>query len=151
MGRLKGDRKICRWDLLLSVLPFIILLCLLLGTVSVRCEDIPPEVRKSFTQFKDKWFNKLCKHCRLGKKYITVGKENGRYVARYKIISKNVSFRLKHTESKITPYVAVLKYSEDEYISVADSAEKAKSGPFRLNDSKIVTEIFPYVHGKWKY
>ncbi len=150
-----GDRKNFKWDLYIPVLPFLILLCVLFvpvpssgGNVS---PDVPPGVRKSFDRFKETWFTKLCKHCRLGKRYVTVVKEKGKYVAKYKVISKNVTIKLKHTESKTTPYVAVLKYSEDEYISVGDSAEKAKQGPFRLNDSKLVTEIFPYVHGKWRY
>ena len=151
MNKLLGDRKIFRWDFLFPVLPFFIVLCLLSTPYMARGGDVPPEIHRSFEQFKDRWFKKLCKHCRLGKRYITVAKENGRYVARYRVISKKTSLRLKRTESKTTPYVAVLKYSEDEYISVADTAEKAKSGPFRLNDSKLVTEIFPYVHGKWRY
>ncbi len=151
MIKRKGDRRICRWDLLFSVLPFFLALCVLSIPAQASNGKVPPEIQKSFQQFKEMWFTKLSKHCHFGKRYITVAKENGRYVARYKAISKDVTIRLKHTESKTTPYVAVLKYSEDEYISTGNSAEKAKQGPFRLNDSRLVTEIFPYVHGKWRY
>ncbi len=151
MTHFKGDRKSIWWDLLVPVLPFVFVLCLLAMPGEARSGEIPPNVQRSFRQFKEKWFTKLSKHCHLGKGYVTVSKEGGRYVARYKCISKKVSFKLKHTESKTTPYVAVLKYSEDEYISVGKTPEKAKKGPFRLNDSKLVTEIFPYVKGKWRY
>ena len=145
-----GDRKIYGWDLLVSVLPFLLVLCLL-SPAGAAGGNVPPKIRESFNKFRQMWFNKLCTHCRLGKRYVTISRQNGKYVAKYKAIGKNVTIRLKHTESKTTPYVAVLKYSEDEYISVGDSADRARRGPFRLNDSKLVTEIFPYVHGKWRY
>jgi len=114
-------------------------------------EEYPREIETSFLQFKNKWFDKLRKHCSFGRDKIKVVDENGRYLATYRTVGPDINYTIKKTDHKETPYVAILKYTEKEYIAEGDSPEMARQGPFRCSKTELVTEIFPYTRGTWHY
>jgi len=114
-------------------------------------EEYPREIETSFLQFKNKWFDKLRKHCSFGRNKIKIVDKNGRYLATYQTVGSDVKYTIKKTNHKETPYVAILKYSEKEYVAEGASPKVARQGPFRCSKTELVTEVFPYTRGKWRY
>ena len=134
-----------------------IVLCLvLLGILAMTpCLGVAAddeEVKKAFDVFQNDWIAKLNQHGEVGEDKIKVERDpQGRYRASYRAIAKDRQCEVKATGDKASPYVGVLKYEEQTFVSTADTPELARLGPFTCEKEVAVSEIFRYSKGKWLY
>ncbi|MCU0572773.1 MAG: hypothetical protein MUF52_13950 [Syntrophobacteraceae bacterium] len=110
------------------------------------------EVKKAFDVFQNDWIAKLNQHGEVGEDKIKVERDpQGRYRASYRAIARDRQYEVKATGDKNSPYVGVLKYEEQTFVSTADTPELARLGPFACEKEVVISEIFRYSKGKWLY
>ena len=111
-------------------------------------------VESSFKAFQEVWLKKLSQHGSYGLEHVKVEKvesDNSSYVATYRELGEPQSSRIRKTDSKGSPYVGVFSYEEIVYSNKGETAEEAAKGPFKCEKTVTITEIFPYLNGKWVY
>lgn len=112
-------------------------------------------VESSFKAFQEVWLKKLAQHGSYGPQHVKVEKiesdNETSYVAKYRELGEPLSSRIKKTEKKGSPYVGVFSYEEVVYSNKGNSEEEAAKGPFKCEKTVVITEIFPYLNGKWVY
>ncbi len=73
------------------------------------------------------------------------------FVARYhKVEPASVTVEVKKTNSGMTPYIGVLRYTEIIYESNGGCSISVVEGPFSPVHYRKVTEIFRYVQNRWQ-
>lgn len=111
-------------------------------------------VESSFKDFQLSWLKKLNEHGEYGPEHVDVKKdtkESGTYIATYKQLGEPQSSKVKKTGKKGSSYVGVLRYEEKTFASKGHTPEEASKGPFECEKTVVITEIFPFMNGKWVY
>lgn len=109
------------------------------------------EVEASFKLFNQQWMEHLYAREKKSKANISCKKVKDCFVAEYIGYSRIYSGRTKKTGSKVTPYIGILNYQEQTFVSKAGTYEEAINGQFKLLYECPVTEIFSFSRGKWQY
>jgi hypothetical protein len=113
--------------------------------------DESQDVEASFQLFNQQWMEHLYSREEKSKSNIACKKVDDSFVAEYTGYSRTYSGRTKKTASKETPYVGILNYQEQTFVSKAKTYEEAVNGQFKLQQECPVTEIFSFSRGKWRY
>jgi len=103
---------------------------------------------ESFAKWKIKQFNS---NYRFSRSRMQVTKQaDGSYRARYhEIDNSSLSFKVRRSQSKSTPFVGVLSYREQVYESIARTPELFQDAPFDVVEIIPNRHIFSYRKGKW--
>lgn len=134
---------------LLVLLGFILFLS---NSFLALAADDEATARSSFVEFEKSWLQKVNAYGDYGQEKVKVDQdEQGRYCARYRIIAPGEGSEVKATGVKASPFVGVLHYIEQTYVSRADTPDLAKQGPFENEKEVLYTEIFRFSNGKWVF
>ena len=76
--------------------------------------------------------------------------ENG-VVGKYSKAKKDsLEVHVRRTQSELSPYIGVMKYTEVRYESNGECPESVTSEPFEMVRARSVTEIFRLVQDEWQ-
>jgi hypothetical protein len=109
------------------------------------------KVKKSFEVFKKVWVKKLYRVETDNFTGLKVTRSGGVYKAEYIGYGPNYRYQVKKTDSAVTPFIGVLRYKEIKYVSTGNSEQEVLKGPFSVDSSEEVKEIFRYTNGEWFY
>jgi len=120
-----------------------------------RSPDKPPhpksgEAAQKFVTFCEVWLKTLTKNYIHTANNVEIVDKDGKYVARYTAIDmSSVKIELKESAYDHTPFVGLLKYSEQQMEAAGDTPAAAKAGKFAAAKRIGVTEIFRYTKDHW--
>ncbi len=76
--------------------------------------------------------------------------ENG-VLGKYSKAKKNsLEVQVRHTQSELSPFIGVMKYTEVRYESNGECSESITSESFEGVRARSVTEIFRFVQDEWQ-
>jgi len=136
---------------LLAVCAAVICLVVIVPVAALHAIEGEQEVEASFELFNQQWMDRLYNLERKSKESLVCKKVQDAFVAEYTGYSKTYSGRTKRTDYKETPYIGILSYQEQTFVSRARTYEEAINGNFTLLQECPVTEIFSFAGGKWRY
>jgi hypothetical protein len=136
---------------LLSVCAAVMFFCVLSPHPALHAIDESRDVDASFALFNQQWMEHLYSREEKSKANISCKKVDDSFVAEYTGYSRTYTGRTKKTDCKETPYVGILNYQEQTFVSRARTYEEAINGQFKLFQECPVTEIFSFSGGKWRY
>lgn len=112
---------------------------------------VPPEVAQKFETFVQRWVS-ICQAEFAGTRNCTLLiEEKDGFTQRFmEIDHSSISWRIKPTQNERTPFVGVLSYVMNTYVSRAATREQVVVTPFRHVSKRKVTEIFRYSDGRWQ-
>ena len=129
----------------------VICVCVLAPGPALYAIDQNQDVEASFKLFNQQWMEHLYNREEKSKANIACKKVDDAFVAEYTGYSRTFTGRTKKTDCKETPYVGILNYQEQTFVSRAKTYEEAINGQFKLLQECPVTEIFSFSGGKWRY
>lgn len=118
---------------------------------ALYASDEGEEVEASFKRFNQQWMDRLYAMEKNGRENLSCRKVKDSFIAEYTCYSRTYSARTKPTGSRETPYIGVLTYQEQKFISQASTYEGAINGKFILFNEFPVTQIFSFSDGTWQY
>jgi len=133
---------------------FALMLTLLPGFCgsSLAGEVVPPAVLTSFEKFSQGWMSRLEQVSQQNSRELKPEPvANGRLVGRYICYGPDCVREVRGTDSKITPYVGIIRYAQKVMEKEGDSLQKIKDHPGASTSEIQVTEIFRYTGGRWVY
>jgi hypothetical protein len=136
---------------LLAVWAAVICVGVLLPHPVLNATEQNQDVEASFKLFHQEWMEILYSREEKNRAAIVCKKVDDAFVAEYTGYSRTYSGRTKKTDCQETPYVGILNYQEQTFVSRARTYEEAINGQFRLYQECPVTEIFSFSRGKWRY
>jgi hypothetical protein len=136
---------------LAAVCAVVICACVLAPHPALHAVDESQDVEASFKLFNQQWMAHLYTREQKSKANIACKKVKDCFIAEYTGYSRTYSGRTKKTDSKETPYIGILNYQEQTFVSQARTYEEAINGQFKLLQECPVTEIFSFSRGKWRY
>lgn len=108
--------------------------------------------REGFDTFTRAWMKKLIKTEDFQKKKkMRMTQTAEGFVAEYTGYLPHRYTVVKPTESKVTPFIGVLRYYKKKMRCVGQTKEAALKGPFEQAGTSQVSEIFRFTKGKWVY
>lgn len=120
-----------------------------------RSPDKPPhpksgDASQKFITFCEKWLQTLNKSYINTVNNVELLNKDGKFVARYTAIDMNsVRIEIKESAYDHTPFVGLLRYSEQQLEAEGASPQEAKTGKFNVAKRIGVTEIFRYTKDNW--
>jgi hypothetical protein len=137
--------------LFLALLLAFVLTCPSAALCSEEASPVPDHVEKRFEAFASNWVAGCQKSFVHSNSKPDVSKDKEGVVVRYTAIDEHsISWRLKPTTSKDSPYVGILTYHRTDLESRGGSKAEAESKPFVVTRAVKVTEIFRYSKGNWQ-
>lgn len=129
-----------------------LLLALFFCSPALAGEEVPPPIVTSFEGFSKSWMARLEQ---VNQKNLQSLKPeaaaNGRVVGRYICYGPDCIREVRGTDSKATPYVGILRYSQKMMEKEGDTLQEMKEHPGAPASEMQVTEIFRYTKGHWVY
>lgn len=120
--------------------------------VSPAGEAVPPAVVASFENFSKGWMSRLEQVSRQNSRELKPeSAANGRLVGRYVCYGPECVREVRGTDSKITPYVGIIRYGQKVMEKEGETLQKMKDHPGVATGEIQVTEIFRYTGGRWVY
>ncbi len=113
--------------------------------------DPVQDAEVSFKLFNQHWMENLYSREAKNKAAVVCKQVDDGFVAEYTGYSRAYSARTKKTDCRETPYIGILNYQEQTFVSRARTYEEAINGQFKLYQECPVTEIFSFSGGKWRY
>jgi hypothetical protein len=114
-------------------------------------QAVPGHVEERFAAFAKKWVDSCQRNFSHHANKRDVCPDQGGVVVRYKTIDQgSVSWRLKTTSSKDSPFVGILTYHRTDMESRGQDRAEAEAKPFVVTRAVKVTEIFRYSKGAWQ-
>ena len=137
-----------QWGLVVVALALLPGLC---GS-ALAGEAVPSAVLTSFEIFTQGWMSRLEQVSQQNSRELKPEPAaNGRLVGRYICYGADCVREVRGTDSKVTPYVGIIRYAQKMMEKEGESLQKMKEHP-GLSTSEIqVTEIFRYTGGRWVY
>jgi len=136
---------------LFTVCAAVMCVCLFAPHSVVYAIDEKQDVEASFQHFNQQWMEHLYSREEKSKANIACRQVDDVFVAEYTGYSRTYSGRTKKTDCRETPYIGILNYQEQTFVSRARTYEEAIRGQFKLYQECPVTEIFSFSGGKWRY
>ncbi len=136
---------------LFAVCAAVVCVGLLMPYPGLYAIDQSQDAEASFHRFNQEWMEILYSREAKNKSSIVCKKVDDGFVAEYTGYSRAFSGRTKKTDCKETPYIGILNYQEQTFVSRAGTYEEAINGQFKLYQECPVTEIFSFSGGKWRY
>jgi hypothetical protein len=110
---------------------------------------VPAHIEERFAAFANTWVESCQRSYTHNAKKKDVCTEQGSVIVRYTAIEPtSVSWRIRATSSKDSPYVGILTYHRNDMESRGRSEAEAKD--FIVTRAVKVTEIFRYSKGTWQ-
>jgi len=120
--------------------------------VSQAEETVPPSVLTSFESFSKGWMFKLEQVSQQNSRDLKPeSTADGRLVGRYVCYGPECVREVRGTDSKITPYVGIIRYAQKVMEKEGETPQKMKAHSGVPTGEIQVTEIFRYTGGRWVY
>jgi hypothetical protein len=109
------------------------------------------DVESSFELFNQQWMEHLYRREEKNRANVACKQVDDAFVAEYTGYSRTFTGRTKKTDCKETPYIGILNYQEQTFVSRGKTYDEAINGQFKILQECPVTEIFSFSGGKWRY
>lgn len=130
----------------------VLLLSPILWDSALAGEDVPPAILTSFENFGKNWMARLEQVNQQNTRTLkSTSTADGRVVGRYVCYGPDSLREVRGTDSKLTPYVGIIRYSQKTMEKEGDTQQKMREHPGVQTSEIQVTEIFRYTGGRWVY
>lgn len=107
-------------------------------------------VSASFASFVGSWLASCTDEFAGTRDRLLLTEEKGSFSLKFmEIDTGSISWEVKPTKDRTTPYVGVLTYTVNTFISRGESRQSVLNGHFIQTGRRSVTEIFRYSNGDW--
>jgi len=131
---------------------FTVLLLPVHRTPALAGEGVPPAIQTSFENFSKGWMARLEQVNQQNNRALKPeSAANGRVVGRYICYGPDCLREVRGTESKATPYVGIIRYSQKTIEKEGDTTKNMREHTGVPTSEIQVTEIFRYTGGRWVY
>ena len=115
-------------------------------------ETVPPAILASFDGFSQSWMARLERVSRQNLQSLKPkSAANDRVVGRYICYGPDCVQEVRSTDSKVTPYVGIIRYPQKVMEKEGETLKNMKAHPGTQASEIQVTEIFRYTGGRWVY
>jgi hypothetical protein len=112
---------------------------------------VPAHIEERFAAFASTWVESCQRSYTHNAKKRDVCTEQGSVIVRYTAIDPgSVSWRIRATSSKDSPFVGILTYHRNDMESRGQNRSEAEARDFIVTRAVKVTEIFRYSKGAWQ-
>jgi hypothetical protein len=130
----------------------VLLLPPILWNQALAGENVPPAILTSFESFGNTWMARLAQVNQQNTRTLkSASAADGRVVGRYVCYGPDSLREVRGTDSKLTPYVGIIRYSQKTMEKEGDTQQKMREHPGVQTSEIQVTEIFRYTGGRWVY
>jgi len=105
----------------------------------------------SFEEFGKAWMSKLDKVGKENRTQLQLKRDGNIYIGSYRCYGPECELTVKPTDSKVSPFVGLIRYIEKEIEQRGASREEALNAEGKVVSEVPVTEIFRFTKGKWIY
>lgn len=111
-----------------------------------------PTVENRFQEFSRSWMARLDSISQKNRRAMKLEKGLAKkFVGRYVCYGPQCRIEVKKTDSAKTPYVGIIYYPQKLIRLTGDTRQEAMDDQGTVVEETRVTEIFPYMDGRWNY
>lgn len=111
-----------------------------------------PAVENRFQEFSRSWMARLDSISQKNRRVMKLEKGLAKkFVGRYVCYGPQCRIEVKKTDSDKTPYVGIIYYPQKVIRLSGDTRQEVLDDKGTVVEETRVTEIFPYMDGRWKY